>query len=120
METMMTQNPEDIQRQIAALEAQLAALKSQTNSTTPTTNEGHVEMNNSESHGVNAGVMMQSTVNQFFGSSPPTDGKQLLGAYLDALITDCNRLRLDRMVEKRQTGGEHATTPTLRLQSIPV
>ena len=118
MEMLMTQNPEDIQRQIAALEAQLAALKSQTSSTTPTMNEGHVEMNNSESRGVNAGVITQSTINQFFGARPSVDGESLLKSYFDDLIADCNRLRLERMTEKRQTGGEHATTPTLKLQDV--
>ena len=136
----MTQNSEQLRREIAELEVacnestqslvvrealrkelerkreELTSLEKSV--ATPATNQNAANVDQSHVQGMVGGSITGNTIYQFFGSSPPANGKQLLSAYLDALITDCNRLRLERMTEKRQTGGEHATTPTLKLQDV--
>ena len=116
--------PEDVRRpaaaSIAELQRQYPVLGQTTATATPAHPEHHgtVQHDHSQTQGVVAGVITQSTINQFFGSSPPDDGGPFLHDYLYALMTDCNRLCLERMTKKRQTGGEHATIPTLKLQDV--
>ena len=143
----MTEKSEDRDQQIAELRVKIATLDTTCNDETQppvvrdalreafekarkelaaltktppghTASEGSTTINNSPTQGTVAGVISQSTIYQFFGTKPPDDGKQLLQDYLQALMQDCNRLRLERMTEKRHTGDDQATTPKLKLQDV--
>ncbi|MFP4437893.1 MAG: SUMF1/EgtB/PvdO family nonheme iron enzyme [Chloroflexaceae bacterium] len=69
--------------------------------------------NSGQNIGVNSG-----TVQQFFGAAPPVDGAKLLAAYLTSLISECQQLRLQRLVDQAQTGGEQHAVPQLKLQAV--
>jgi formylglycine-generating enzyme required for sulfatase activity len=78
--------------------------------------KGEVE-NSGTLRGVAAGVI-QGNVQLFFGKEPEEDTKQLLAAYLDSLIGDCQQLRLHRLTGKRTSGGEQHAVPKLHLQDV--
>ena len=63
-------------------------------------------------------VLGDKIIQYFFGGAPGEDGAKLLGDYLDALVGDCDQLRLSRLVGKRQKGSERRAAPELRLQDV--
>lgn len=64
--------------------------------------------------GINAG-----TIQVFFGNAtPPDDSKEMLRDYLTSLTSDCQLLRLQRLVRDQQAGTEHHRVPQLKLQAI--
>ena len=61
----------------------------------------------------------QGTVQLFFDGQPGEDGQQLLVAYLERLVEDCQRLRLHRLTGKRQDGNQRTgAADHLRLQDV--
>jgi formylglycine-generating enzyme required for sulfatase activity len=63
--------------------------------------------------GVNYG-----TVQAFFGTKPPDDGKHLLDAYLDTLCERYRPLALGRLLTRQRRGDEQTTTPALPLRAV--
>ena len=63
-------------------------------------------------------VATQQTIHCYFGARPPDDAGALLSDYLEKFADDCSRLRLQRIVGQRQTGGEQPAVPELRLQAV--
>jgi hypothetical protein len=69
-------------------------------------------------HGMAVGVN-QGTMQQFFGTTSPGEDKAtLLADYLVSLTSECQQLRLHRLVEQRQTGSEQQAVPQLKLQAV--
>jgi formylglycine-generating enzyme required for sulfatase activity len=58
------------------------------------------------------------TIQAFFGDTPPQDGKALLAAYLASLTSECQQLRLSRLVRDQQMGSEQQRVPHLKLQAV--
>ncbi len=58
------------------------------------------------------------TIQFFFGGQPSEDVAALLADYLGRLAEECQRLRLQRIVGQRQTGGDWTAVPNLRLQEV--
>lgn len=71
--------------------------------------EGQVDVSGTM-HGPASGVN-QGTVQLFFGATPPEDGAALLADYLVSFEADCQRLHLNRLQERRQTGAEQRAAP---------
>jgi formylglycine-generating enzyme required for sulfatase activity len=108
----MSESPEEIQRQIAALQAKLAAAQQTPHPTHGTvTATGSAEVK--QAVGVNNGV-----IQAFFGMQPPVDSKELLDSYLDSLIQQYSRLRLGKLLPKDQSGREETTAPALSLRNV--
>jgi hypothetical protein len=80
--------------------------------------QGTVNIGGNAAGGLAIGVNFGVVVQQFFGRRLPEDGSVLLNAYLDALIKECDYLRLSRLTGRRQTGGEQGAVPALRLQAV--
>ncbi|MFP4439214.1 MAG: hypothetical protein ACLFVO_18390 [Chloroflexaceae bacterium] len=69
-------------------------------------------------HGAAVGVN-QGTMQQFFGTTSPGEDKAtLLADYLASLTSECQQLRLHRLVEQRQTGSEQQAVPQLKFQAV--
>ena len=97
-----------LQAQIAACEAELATLRhAATGPQIPTVTAGTANI-----------ATIQTIIYQFLGGAPSPDSRALLDHYLDALEADCQRLRLERIATKRQSGNETSTTPVLRLERV--
>lgn len=67
--------------------------------------------------GQNVGAIID-TMQQFFGGQPPVDGEKLLAAYLASLTSECQQLRLQRLVDQAQSGTEQQAVPQLKLQAV--
>src|SRR5215213_6637578 len=92
---------------------------SQTQKTAPDpSSQGSVHVQHSM-HGNAIGVNF-GTVQAFFGDNSILwpDGKELLDAYLAALIEQHDYLRLGKLLSKDQTGREQESVPALSLHSI--
>ncbi|NJL06114.1 MAG: SUMF1/EgtB/PvdO family nonheme iron enzyme [Chloroflexaceae bacterium] len=125
----MPDTPDDLQRKIDAIEAQrallgdaavdaaIAALKAQAAPPPPPSTQGDATVGG-DNPGVNVGVNT-GTVQQFFGTATPGEDKAtLLADYLTSLTSECQQLRLSRLVREKQTGDEQQTVPRLKLQAV--
>ncbi len=132
----MTDTPADIQRKIADLEAlrpslgdaavnaAIAVLQAQLQPqpdhirATATIHHDNIGQNAA----INAGTMLQFshvTIERFFGPQRPAeDQATLLATYLASLTSECELLRLHRLVEQAQTGNQQQAVPRLTLQAV--
>lgn len=100
----------ELREQLAALVVPPAAVQTPVRGTAHVSGEGSVR-------GAVVGVN-QGTVQNFFGSSPPADAKELLTNYLETLVNDYGRLRLGKLLGKEQSGQEQTTMPAIALRKV--
>ncbi len=130
----MSESPDTLAQQIAALEAalqlplpeesrrpllaNLQALQAQrsANAAGQAAIQGTANVSGTL-RGTAVGVNL-GTVQAFFGAAPPADAKELLDSYLESLVAEYGRLRLGKLLGKQQTGREQTALPALSLRAV--